>query len=264
MSVTWEFMDQMGRKVLLQHPPKRIISLVPSQTELLYDLGLRDEVVGQTLFCIHPDEMHQTKPRVGGTKKLRMDMIASLKPDLIIANKEENERNQLEQLMQQYPVWISDIQNLNDALEMIRQVGALVDRSGKAETLADEIEIAFQTLRPSVKPLSCLYLIWKDPIMVAGKDTFIQDMLVRNGWNNLVLELPGRYPVVEPEMELHPDIVLLSSEPFPFNDQHFVELQERFPGAQLLMVDGEAFSWYGSRLLRSVDYFLQLQQSLNK
>src|ERR1700741_1030662 len=120
------FTDQMNREIELKGSPKRIISLVPSQTELLWHLGLREELVGITKFCVHPEEMFHTKPRVGGTKKFDLKKIAELKPDLIIGNKEENEQVQIEELMKQYPVWMSDITNLDQALDMISRVGALV------------------------------------------------------------------------------------------------------------------------------------------
>src|SRR4051812_11307667 len=120
------FTDQMGNAVELEGPPSRIVSLVPSQTELLFYLGLDKEVAGITKFCIHPAEMFHSKPRVGGTKKYDFEKIRQLAPDLIIGNKEENEQKQVEELQKLYPVWMSDIRNLADALQMIRSVGELV------------------------------------------------------------------------------------------------------------------------------------------
>ena len=125
--------DQMHRKIHLpRFPLRRIISLVPSQTELLYDLGLEEEVVGITKFCVHPPEWFQSKARVGGTKTIHFEKIKALQPDLIIGNKEENEREQIEALAECFPVWMSDIATLEDALDMMLRVGALVDRPEQA------------------------------------------------------------------------------------------------------------------------------------
>src|SRR6185437_6810940 len=131
------FTDMMGNKVVLNYPPRRIISLVPSQTELLYDLGLDGTVVGITKFCVHPNEWFRNKKRVGGTKTLHLNIIEELQPDLIIANKEENTREQIETLSTAYPVWVSNIQTISDGLDMIRKVGELVGKSTEAALLAN-------------------------------------------------------------------------------------------------------------------------------
>lgn len=258
------FTDQMQRTMQVEFPPRRIVSLVPSQTELLYDLGLRDEVAGQTLFCIHPAEMHDSKPRIGGTKKLNMEKIAALQPDLIIGNKEENEQSQIEELMQRYPVWMSDIQTLGDALDMIGRVGALVNRKESAMQLVAEITNGFNALQQAARPLRTAYFIWRKPWMAAGHDTFINDMLKRCGWMNVFEQLPSRYPEVSDEQiaEAAPQLILLSSEPYPFRDTHIEELRALCPAARIMLVDGELFSWYGSRLNRSAAYFNHLQNSL--
>src|ERR1700741_3198050 len=114
LALRMHFIDQTGRKISIPQIPQRIISLVPSQTELLFDLGLDKEVVGITKFCVHPPEWFQTKTRVGGTKQLKIDLIKQLQPDLIIANKEENVKEQIEELEKHFPVWISDVNNLED------------------------------------------------------------------------------------------------------------------------------------------------------
>src|SRR5690606_18297650 len=135
--------DQMRRTVEVPALSRRIISLVPSQTELLFDLGLGDRVVGITKFCIHPDAWFRSKPRVGGTKQVDLDKVRALRPDLIIGNKEENARADIEALEQEFPVWMSDVRDLNDALDMIRGLGALTDTSRKAEAIAAEIDAGF-------------------------------------------------------------------------------------------------------------------------
>lgn len=253
-----EFTDQMGRTISIEWPPKRIVSLVPSQTELLFDLGLDAEVVGITKFCVHPEEWFRSKTRVGGTKKLDFTKIAELKPDLIIGNKEENEEAQIKQLMEQYPVWMSDIHNLHEALDMIKELGAIADKRQKAYALVNDIEKNFSQLKAGEK-LKVLYFIWKNPYMVVGTDTFINDMLSRCGLENIAGN-NSRYPELSKEeiTKLNPDVMLLSSEPFPFADKHIDEFKALCPNAKILLADGEYFSWYGSRLLGAPKYFQNL------
>ncbi len=249
----------MGREVIIPSLPQRIISLVPSQTELLYDLGLSNEVVGQTIFCVHPANMHQEKTRIGGTKKLKLDVIRSLQPDLIIGNKEENEQTQIEMLMTEFPVWMSDIKQLEDALTMIQEIGKVVGKAPKAHEITEQIQTHFRGLvRTETK--KCLYLIWREPWMAAGNDTFINDMLHRIGLENVASSVDGRYPALEEKWIslVQPEVILLSSEPYPFKEKHLEELKNLVPNAQILLVDGELFSWYGSRLLHSVTYFKTL------
>jgi ABC-type Fe3+-hydroxamate transport system substrate-binding protein len=286
------FTDQLGRTITLDHPvhtPLRIVSLVPSQTELLYTLGLDSsspsfEVVGITKFCVHPPAWFRTKPRIGGTKDIRPEKIASLQPDLIIANKEENVREQIEALATRYPVWVSDIPDLAAALTMIRCLGDIVGRPQQAHVLADQIQKDFATLppfhisytNPSSPPLPpspvrparttpsprTAYLIWRTgkPLsyMAAGHGTFIDDMLHRCGLTNVVDQ--PRYPVTDPAALAAAgcELILLSSEPYPFRDKHREELQSLLPHATIRLVDGEMFSWYGSRLLQAPAYFRRL------
>lgn len=264
MANTLTIIDQMGRTITVPFPPKRIVSLVPSQTELLYALGLDEEVVGQTLFCIHPDAQHRTKPRVGGTKQYKFDVIAALQPDLIIGNKEENEEEGIRQLMDQYPVWMSDIKGLDDALDMMTRVGALVNKAEAAQAMVSRIKGGFETLQGSTAPAKVLYLIWRKPWMAAGHSTFIHEMLGRLGWQNVATNEVSRYPELRAEQitQLAPELILLSSEPYPFKEKHMAELRAICPRANIRLVDGELFSWYGSRLQYSVDYFKQLLQQI--
>jgi ABC-type Fe3+-hydroxamate transport system substrate-binding protein len=281
------YTDQLNRKIELAFPPKRIISLVPSQTELLYDLGLRDEVVGITKFCIHPNEWFKTKTHVGGTKKINFEKIKQLQPDLIIGNKEENEKEQIEQLMKDYTVWMSDIYTLKDALTMITYIGPLVGKQQESTILKLQIEAAFNQFSSKIanhppapfahshpqshaqegnvsalpapnSRLKVAYFIWRKPFMVAGNNTFINDMLTHCGLTN-VFDSPdlGRYPELSKEhiQAARPELILLSSEPYPFREKHLQEFQALCPEAKIMIVDGELFSWYGSRLLQAPAYF---------
>lgn len=253
------FYDMLGREVVINYPAKRIVSVVPSQTELLADLGLNDEVVGITKFCVHPEVWFRSKERVGGTKTLNIDKIRELQPDLIIANKEENERTQIEELAKEFPVWISDVDTLPHALLMIQVIGQMTGTDGDAANLVDEIVHAFKGLNHAAQPKKVVYLMWRNPWMTVGGDTFIGHMIHVLGWQN-AFEKQSRYPEVSAEelKAINPDKVLLSSEPFPFKEQHIAEIKEVLPDAEVMLVDGEMFSWYGSRLLKATEYFRAL------
>ena len=257
------FIDQTGQRITLDKTPKRIISLVPSQTELLLDLGLNEEVIGITKFCVHPKEWFQTKTRVGGTKQLKIDLIKELNPDLIIANKEENVKEQIEELQKHFPVWISDVNNLNDAYEMIEQIGLITNKGQAAKKLTAQTKENFSKLRTSPdkyrdKPRTA-YLIWQKPYMTVGGDTFINAMMETAGFEN-IYKNKNRYPEITIE-ELNIsncELLLLSSEPFPFKEKHVEEIKAQGFKGQILLVDGEMFSWYGSRLLKAPEYFKNL------
>lgn len=260
------FTDQMGREITFSFPPKRIISLVPSQTELLFDLGLDQEIIGLTKFCIHPIEKFAERTKVGGTKKLNIDLIKDLKPDLIIGNKEENTQSDIEELAEYFPVWMSDIFNLDDAMKTITQIGALVNREPEASYLNHLISSGFNDLKTLALQhhidKKVAYLIWRKPFMAAGKNTFIDDILLSNGMTNVIQE--SRYPEINLDQLKHTNcgLILLSSEPYPFKEKHINEIQSAIPNAKVMLVDGEMFSWYGSRLVKAVQYFFEFQKEL--
>lgn len=255
-----ELTDQMGRTVSIPANPQRIVSLVPSQTELLFDLGLGDRVVGITKFCIHPQQWYKTKARIGGTKNFNFEVIHQLNPDLIIGNKEENYIEGIDLLAKDYAVWMSDIYNLTDAFAMITAIGSLTQTEAKAQELVNVIKQGFEALNPPM-PHRALYLIWRNPYMAAGRNTFIDAMLPYAGFTNIVED--ERYPQLSPEaiQALAPQYILLSSEPYPFKDKHIAELQTLVPDAKIRLVDGELFSWYGSRLHYAPAYFAKLVAS---
>jgi ABC-type Fe3+-hydroxamate transport system substrate-binding protein len=247
--------DQLGREVSLINWPKRIISLVPSQTELLFYWGLDKEIAGITQYCIHPADKTAAKLKVGGTKKLNLPLIHALNPDLILANKEENDRLQMEELMAHYPTYVSNPHNLPSALQMISDIGKLVNRTGQSEELTATINTQFRQMVIAPVRRRVLYVIWRKPYMAAGKGTFIDDMLRRCGFVNIVSA--ERYPEISIDTvkQLAPEFVLLSSEPYPFNQKHAHEIALQLPGTPVKLVDGEMFSWYGSRLLHAPAYF---------
>lgn len=256
------FTDQIGNIISLNEIPKRIVSLVPSQTELLYDLGCGNRIVGQTLFCIHPKKYFKKATKIGGTKTPNIEKILALDPDLIIANKEENRLEDIQILQQKVPVWVSDIQTLNQSLDMINSIGSLLNLVEKARKISNDIADNFKKIETQ-KLKSCIYIIWKDPYISVGKDTFIHNMLQYAGFENL-LKYKTRYPEIPIEtlQQLSPDYVLLSSEPFPFKNKHIQELKSFLPTSEIILVDGEMFSWYGSRIQKAPKYFEALRTTI--
>ena len=245
----------LGMEIRIPFPPKRIISLVPSQTELLCDLGLEEEVIAITRFCVHPEVWFRNKKRIGGTKNVDIDKVKSLEPDLIIANKEENTKEQIEELAALYPVWISNIQTVDEALQMIKGIGEITGKADYANELLIEIALGFDSLQKAGKPRRVAYFIWRNPWMSIGGDTFINDMIERMGWQNVLAD-KQRYPEISlAELEdKKVELVLLSSEPYPFKDIHIAEIKAVLPGTEVMLVDGEMFSWYGSRMKKAVPY----------
>lgn len=237
----------------------RIVSLVPSITELLYDLDLHQDVVGITKFCVRPEAWFRTKTRVGGTKTVDREKILALKPDWVIANKEENTKEDIEFLMHHTEVYVSNINTVDDALRMIRYVGEKTQRSVEAESMVKRILQSIKNYAP-VTFRKAYYFIWQNPYMVAGRDTFIHNMMHLAGFENLCTA--NRYPEISEEtiLEHKPEVILLSSEPFPFKEKHRLSWQAAYPDSKILLVDGEIFSWYGSRMLHAIDYFRGLNE----
>lgn len=254
------YTDQLLRTIAISATPQRIVSTVPSQTELLHYLGLEKEVIGITKFCIHPSAWFRSKERIGGTKQLNIAKIKDLKPDLILANKEENQKNQIEELALQFPVWVSDVNDLSSACVMIKEVGSITGREKKAEELVQGIRSAFysENIIPNQR-LRTAYLIWKEPYLTVGGDTFIHQMVEYAGFKNIFADRT-RYPQIEIEEinGLDCELLLLSTEPYPFKENHVEELKQLLPKTKILLVDGELFSWYGSRLLQAPSYFKNL------
>jgi ABC-type Fe3+-hydroxamate transport system substrate-binding protein len=260
------FIDQLNREIEIKSVPKRIISLVPSQTEYLYALGLEKEIVGITKFCIYPTLFFKSTTKIGGTKNFAMDKIAKLAPDLIIANKEENYQEGIEELQKYYPVWISDITTLEDSYFMMAEIGKITNKTQESSQIIGNIRLEFSKLQAKVTQQNSkkkvLYLIWQNPLMAAGRATFIDEMLQIAGFENVVTE--NRYPEILPAtiQTMAIDYIFLSSEPYPFQEKHKIALQKLFPHTKIILVDGELFSWYGSRLQYSAGYFQNLLQKI--
>ena len=253
--------DQLGREIVLPNYPKRIISLVPSITELIWDLGLQEELIGITKFCIHPNEMFQKKTRIGGTKNININLIKGLKPDLIIGNKEENTKDDIDELKNKFPVWMSDVNTIDDAISMIRELAKITNRESNATKIMNEINFPLLNISENKK---VIYLIWHEPCFAVGSNTFINAMLKNAGYNNCIRE--NRYPEITGDIirDLNPDFLFLSSEPFPFQKNHIEYYKNFIAEDKIKFVDGEMFSWYGSRMTKATIYFNQLRKELNQ
>ncbi|MFM1854375.1 MAG: hypothetical protein RL164_1693 [Bacteroidota bacterium] len=244
----------------------RIVSLVPSLTEYLWALGLTEEVVGITKFCFHPKDWYENKTRVGGTKQLNISKIKQLEPELIIANKEENTKEAIEQLQKEFEVVLTDILDIEGALEALSTIGKAVDKEQQAQQLIAEIKVRFSQQKGLFKGQTFLYFIWKDPYFLVGKDTYIHSFLSHFGLKNAcALE---RYPSLE-DWKNHvetadkaPTYIFLSSEPYPFESKHIEQVQVLFPASQIILIDGEMCSWYGPRMLEAAAYMQQLAQMI--
>lgn len=238
--------------------PNRIVSLVPSLTELLVDLNQKDKIVGITKFCVHPKELKKEKTIIGGTKNPNIEKIKSLQPDFILANDEENNLIDVEQLAQFCPVYVTSIKNISDNNQTIFALGELLHAKTEANHLVNQIEnerIRFHQIMANKPYKKGLYLIWKAPYMSIGHDTFIHAMLSEMKIDN-VFGNQTRYPSFElKNFEIKPDVILLSSEPYPFKQKDIDFFQKQFPNAKVLLVDGEYFSWYGSRVVGAFRYF---------
>lgn len=262
------FADQLGNTITLRDTPQRIVSLVPSITELLFDLGLEDRIVGITKFCVHPYHLKSTKKIIGGTKKVHVEKIRLLQPDIIIANKEENTEEIVASLQDIAPVWVSNVITIEDTLQMIGEFGRLFSVRTAARNWTDKINFGltdFIAYMADKEPKRAAYFIWKEPYMVAGGDTFINQLLKLNKLENIYENREGRYPeVIVQKMRIQgdPEVLLLSSEPYPFKDEDAFELGRHTHHAQTVFADGEMFSWYGSRLVKAFPYFKQLRERL--
>lgn len=260
--------DQLGTVHSFSETPKRIISLVPSITETLYELGLEEQIIGITKFCVHPFHFKSTKVNVGGTKKVHIEKVRALKPDIIIANKEENTEEIVQQLQEICTVWVTDVENFEDSLQMIDDFGTIFKRKIDAQKWIEKLLFAkadFEVFMKDVPQRKAAYLIWREPYMAAGSFTFIDYLLKINNFENIYGKREERYPEVEirkMRIQGDPEIVFLPSEPYPFKEEHAFEVGRSTHHAKTIFVDGEMFSWFGTHLFKAFQYFKLLQERL--
>ncbi|WP_332645813.1 ABC transporter substrate-binding protein [Lysinibacillus sp. 54212] len=248
--------DHLGRQVDIPVPPKRVVSICPAITETLFSLGLEQEIVGRTRYCIYPQNLVEQVTIVGGTKEVDYDVIASLQPDLIIAEKEENTIEIIEELEAHFPVFVFQIESIAEAYRMILDAGKITGRQEESKKLVEEITGSFQPLPQNHGRAA--YAMWRKPYMVVGATTYISDVLQTLGFANPYTTYEGRYPVVDIAalQKEQLDVLFLSSEPFPFSQKHKDELAAYLPNTSIRLIDGEMF-WYGARMKEAGHYFKQ-------
>jgi ABC-type Fe3+-hydroxamate transport system substrate-binding protein len=235
----------------------KVVSLVPSITEALFDLGLTEnEVIGRTKFCIHPSEKVKNVSIIGGTKNINIEKIKALRPDLILANKEENVKEQVEALMNDCKVSVTNVETIEDNYYLLKTLGRLFNKEEKAQCFNLKIYDVLNEAKVNSR-VNVAYLIWKNPYMTIGSDTFIHKILGEIGFDNIFKDRK-RYPEITVEDLANAEIIMLSSEPFPFKEKHIEELKAFYPDKKIMIVDGEAFSWYGTHIAKCGNYFKEL------
>ena len=242
----------------------KIISLVPSLTELLVDLGLEDNIVGVTKFCIHPKNVRKDKVIVGGTKNIHLEKIKVLQPDFILCNKEENTKKIVEDCSTIATTHVSDISTIEEIIALITYYGTLFSCEEKAALMNSALHAKFQDFKTFIADkatLKVVYFIWKNPWMVAANNTFINHLLAICKFDNCYKD-SIRYPEIflEDLKTKEIDVIFLSSEPFPFKEKNSLDFKNHAESTNIVLVDGEYFSWYGSRLLKAFDYFKELRK----
>ena len=262
--------DDLGIPVRLDHLPARIVSLVPSLTETLFTLGAGERLVGVTDYCIHPAEAVRDIPHVGGTKDPSIARILELTPDLVIANAEENEKNDVEQLRNHTTVFVTHPSTVAGAIKTVQDLGAMtgtVDKAGRfAEACRHTLDsLAGQTPRTTHRT-ACL--IWRNPWMAAGPATYMSDLIRTAGFENIFIKREPRYPktTIDALVSANPDVILLPNEPYPFGEAEKDEIFDRFASAagtpSILLVEGTYFAWFGSRTLDALEYLKKLKETL--
>lgn len=244
--------DALGREVTFSG--ERIICICPAITETLFALGLGEQIVGRTRYCLYPKGDIEQVPIVGGTKKIDLEKVLALAPDIIITEKEDNSKEIVELLEQHVPVYVAQVESVEGAYTMVREMGALFEKTQQAEALVVDIEAAFARL--TKREVRAGYVIWRKPYMVAGATTYINDVLQKLGFTNPFAEAEGRYPAVDEEMlqAAHLDVLFLATEPFPFTVQHTEEFRRFLPDVDIQLIDGEMF-WYGAKMKQAPIYF---------
>ncbi|MFA8450870.1 MAG: ABC transporter substrate-binding protein [Bacteroidales bacterium] len=255
--------DDLNREIELKDFPKRIISLCPSITETICKIDLQHHLVGITDFCQHPEPLLVNKERVGGTKNVNFDKVHMLEPDLIIAVKEENSRKDINRLSKEYPVYVFDIHSFESGVDMIDRIGELLDAQYDANQVSSTLRQLYSELPPVKMPHKALYLIWEEPYMAAGKSSFINAMMEKAGFKNVILKKDGNYPVIEDLNALDYEVLILSTEPYPFLDHHIDDFRKLVPNKEVILVDGEMFAWFGSHMLESYSYIRGLRESMH-
>ncbi|MEA3494417.1 MAG: helical backbone metal receptor [Bacteroidota bacterium] len=240
----------------------KIVSLVPSITESLFYFGLKNNIKGITKYCIHPKSVTKDIPKIGGTKTVDIEKIRMLNPDIIIASKEENLKMQIETLAIDFKILLTDVNSLNDCLDLNSAFGNIFNKVNMSKELNNKIVKGFKTLNKATKK-TITYLIWENPVMIVAKNTYINDIISKIGFINAFSHL-DRYPLVTDKQLTNSksNFIFLSSEPCPFAIEHIGKYKKLCSESKIILVNGELFGWYGSRLLEAIDYFKELKNDL--
>ncbi len=233
----------------------RIVSLVPSITELVCELGLADQLVGRTGFCIHPKEALKAVPKIGGTKSVNLKKIRELAPTHVIVNVDENRKETADALACFVPnLIVTHPLAPLDNLALYRRIGHAFGREREAEALCARFDSALQETRQlACKARNVLYVIWKDPWMTVSRDTYVSRMLQLFGMRTVPDKAQKRYPELKTLKVKDAELVLLSTEPYRFRERHRVELETTLK-KPVYLIDGEMTSWYGPRAIEGLRY----------
>jgi ABC-type Fe3+-hydroxamate transport system substrate-binding protein len=266
-----DLVDAAGTRHAPARGAARIVSLVPSITELVCELGLADRLVGRTGFCVHPRDIVKRIPKVGGTKDVDLDQVRSLAPTHVILNMDENRKEDADALAKFVPhLVVTHPLAPVDNLALYRLIGGVFGREGEAEALCSKFEEAHAALLAagSFRPQRVLYLIWKKPWMTVSRDTYVSRTLGLVDWHTVPERSGDRYPQIDLDDALLAgvEVALLSSEPFMFREKHVAELRgtAALQGKKLALIDGEMTSWYGSRAIRALGYLRCFREALDR
>jgi ABC-type Fe3+-hydroxamate transport system substrate-binding protein len=262
--------DDLGDELTLDDVPRRIVSLVPSVTETVIALGAADRLAGVTNYCVYPADIVKDIPKVGGTKGFSFESIDAARPDLILANKEENRKHQIEKLRERYPVFVTYPRTVEQAIKMILDLGVLTGTEERASELAASCDHFLESMEPAIAgpPLRTACMIWRDPWMAVGPDSYVSALLDRVGFVNVFTEADGRYPetTLDAVIERRPEVIILPSEPYEFGkaDQEELDrfLEGRGVAATTLRMDGSLLTWFGSRTLKGLRFFYETKARL--
>lgn len=255
--------DDLGLKVVLPAHPRRIISLCPSLTETVCAVGATTQLQGVTRYCCHPEGIAQRRPVIGGALDINMAAIKSLNPDLILAVKEENNREVIASLSALYPVYVFDITTVQQGMALCEQIGILTGHGVEGARLRGQINQAWQKISVATAATPCAYLLWNHPLMGAGDNTFIHDVIATLGLTNILEHSTTRYPKVDHDLLSKAKIILLGSEPYAFSAEEYTSLAHAYQQSRIIRVDGEAFCWYGAHMLSSAGILNQLIHQIN-
>ena len=263
--------DDVGREHAFHSSPRRIVSLVPSLTETIALLAGTDKLAGITRYCIHPQEKLRQIPRIGGTKDPNIDQILSADIDLVIANKEENLPQHIEALEKKLPVFITFPRSIQQTIKTVMDLGILTDARDNAEQFSHSCKAILKAIEADsaiAPPLKTACMIWKDPWMTVGPDTYVSDVLATLGLQNIFDSSQDRYfkTALEDVIAREPQVILLPDEPYEFgkSDKALIEdfLKAQGAKARVELIDGSSLTWFGSRTLPALGYLRKFKKSL--